>query len=275
MDLKEFKFSKRWGQNFITDTNLLKSIVADAGITAGDTVLEIGAGAGTLTRQLALTARRVVAWEIDTALADYIGSALTGLNNVKVEYGDYLKAEQSYIYDVLGGRDFKVVANLPYYITTPILFGLMDMESPPKSITVMVQLEVAKRLTARADTPEYGALTVAAAAYGEAVLKRTVRKELFVPRPQVDSGIVRLDYKPDNGINNKRIYDRLVRSAFHMRRKTLVNNLAADFGLTKPDAQKLLGTVGLDANIRGEAVTVQGFVALANALSDSPPYAGR
>lgn len=271
MDLKEFRFSKRFGQNFITDKNLLKSIVADAGITAQDMVLEIGAGAGTLTREIAASAKRVVAWEIDTTLEPYIAESLQGTDNTAVVFGDFLKAKEDKVYEALGRQEFKVVANLPYYITTPILFQLLNMPVPPVSISVMVQYEVAKRLAARENTADYGALTVAAAAFCTVTIARTVRKEMFVPRPNVDSAIVRLDRRTDNGIKSKSIYDRLVKSAFHMRRKTLVNNISGDFGITKPDAAELLVSAGLDEGIRGEAVSVEGFVKLANIIAEAYP----
>lgn len=264
MDLLGKKPEKRFGQNFITDINLLKAIVADADIKACDNVLEIGAGAGTLTKVLAQSAQKVTAYEIDLSLKPLLEKTLADINNAEIIFKDFLKEDE---FDVLAytSQKYKVVANLPYYITSPVIFKILDFAIPPESLTIMVQYEVGLRLTAREKTPEYGALTVGVGSMWNAKITRKVKKEMFLPRPKVDSCIVHLTYMP-HIVKDRNFLRRVVKSAFHMRRKQLVNNLIADFDLPKTKITDILVSMGLDANIRGEDLSIDSFVSLSDIL---------
>lgn len=258
-----FRFSKKFGQNFIGDDNLLDAIVSDAGIASSDVVVEIGAGAGTLTRRIAAAAKKVVTFEIDKALSPILAETLEGCRNVEVIFDDIMKWSAAQIEEKAGGC-FKVVANLPYYITTPVLFRLLECKKL-LSATVMVQKEVAERICACENTPEYGSLSVAVQLVASASVKRTVKRTCFTPPPNVDSAIVRID-RESRYQYDVRVMDKLVRSAFAMRRKTLVNNLIGAMGMTRASAENLLERAGLSPMTRGEAVSVDKFVALAEII---------
>lgn len=259
-----FRFSKKFGQNFIGDDNLLDAIVSDAGITENDCVLEIGAGAGTLTRRIAQKAKKVITFEIDGSLKPVLEDTLGGLNNVEVVFADVMRFDAEQIDKKIGG-EFKVVANLPYYITTPVLFRLLECKNMV-SATVMVQKEVAERICARENTPEYGSLSVAVQLVSAPEIKRIVKRTCFVPPPGVDSAIVRMDVAERYEITDKNVLEKLVRSAFAMRRKTLVNNLIGGTGTSRVQAEELLKKVGLPVMTRGEAVSVEQFVRLGNTM---------
>ena len=261
-----FGFKKKFGQNFITDKNLLGSIVSLAEVGKEDTVIEIGCGAGTLTRALASAAKRVIAFEIDTSLQPVLSQTLAGLENVEVVFRDFLKVDLKQIEDGLNG--YKVVANLPYYITTPLIMKLCEEAEKCQSLSVMVQEEVADRLCAKENTPEYGAITAAVALRAEAKIVKRVPRTAFMPRPNVDSAVVNL--KIEDGrlpVKDKEIYKKVVRAAFLSRRKTLVNNLLVTFGLTRVEAEEVLKSVGIDIKARGETLSPKEFAALADKLT--------
>ncbi len=260
-----FTFSKKFGQNFITDTNLLKAIAADAGINKDDTVIEVGAGAGTLTRELSFAAKKVVSFEIDTRLQPVLASTLQDCQNVELIFKDILKTEVAAL-NTLAGGPYKVVANLPYYITTPIIFYFLQDFSNCKSLTVMVQKEVAQRLTAKAGTAEYGAITPQVSALGEAKYLRTVKRNMFNPEPNVDSAVVRIDIAPKENVSDFKLLQRVIASAFEMRRKTLANNLCKSFSLSKEDAASLIKSCGYSENARGETLDINGFIKLAEKI---------
>lgn len=257
-----FSFKKKFGQNFITDKNLLDSIVSVCEVGGNDTVLEIGCGAGTLTRVLASRAKKVVAYEVDRSLQPVLAQTLAGVENAEVVFSDFLKADLGEIEREIGS--YKVVANLPYYITTPLILKICENSKTCTQISVMVQREVADRLCAGENTPEYGALTAAVALRCSAKIVKEVSRNMFTPRPKVDSAVVTL--KVDDGrlgAVDEAIYKRLVRAAFLNRRKTYVNNLMAEFNLTRPAAEALLTGVGIDIGCRGETLSPQKFADLA------------
>ncbi len=261
-----FSFSKKYGQNFITDYNLLRAIVSDAGVTRDDTALEIGAGAGTLTRALAESAGRVVAFEIDPSLSPVLDESLAGLNNVEVIMDDVTKWTDSEL-DDLTGSDYKVVANLPYYITTPLLFTFLERENKPSSVTVMVQKEVAERICATPEKGDYGALSVAVALRGKASITRIVKRDCFTPAPNVDSAVIRIDLDPA-APTDRSLYE-LVAKSFAMKRKTLVNNLSAGYAIPKPFAAELLVSLGFSPTVRAEQLAPSDFIRLDKAIKEN------
>lgn len=261
-----FHFSKRFGQNFITDGNLLSAIVADAGVTPADTVLEIGTGAGTLTSALATVAHRVVSYEIDKSLQPVLAQTLADYPNVQVVFGDFMQQAPALL-----ARDFanaKVVANLPYYVTTPILLRLLEY-GIGKDITVMVQQEVAQRLVAAPGTKDYSSISVKLQLLGTVSITRTVGRHMFYPPPNVDSAVVHFvrcpSLFPDD---HPTLTNRVVRCAFAMRRKTLVNNLVMGLGITREVALQALTQMGLAPDVRGETLSPAQFIRLAGTLHD-------
>jgi len=263
LNANEFTFSKRFGQNFLTDANLLSAIVSDAGVTEDDEVLEIGAGAGTLTAALAARAKRVTAYEIDRRLEPILKCTLADYDNVEVIYEDFMDAPTEFLRERFARA--KVVANLPYYVTTPILMRLLE-EGIGSSITVTVQKEVADRLTASPVTKDYGSITVKINLVGRATLCRIVGRNLFYPVPNVDSAVVRIDSIPHQYDDRyPALSARLARAAFAMRRKTLVNNLLS-VGVPRAMAEASLARMGLSLSVRGETLSAEQFVQLAAAL---------
>ena len=252
-------FNKKFGQNFITDKNLLAAIAEDAGVTKEDVVVEIGAGAGTLTAALSDRAKSVIAYEIDENLRPVLAGTLAGRENVRVIFEDFLKKSEPL------PSAFKVVANLPYYVTTPIVMRLLEGEERPESVTVMVQKEVAERLTARPGTSEYGAITVSLDLVANARVTRIVGRQCFTPPPNVDSAVVNVTLC-DKGYSPKEIEcaRKLVRAAFNMRRKTLSNALAPLFG-GKADAESVITAAGFPPSLRGETLSSDDYVRLARA----------
>lgn len=257
-----FVMKKKFGQNFITDGNLLSAIADDAEIQKDDVVIEIGAGAGTLTKELSRRAKKVIAFEIDDTLKDVLAVSLEDLKNVDVIFKDILKVDKSEIDKMTGGQ-FKVVANLPYYITTPVLFYFLESNLRVKSITVMVQKEVADRMVAKSNTPDYGVLSLSVQSRGHAAVTRMVSRNMFFPRPNVDSSVVRIDL--GGGVYSPELFS-LFRCAFAMRRKTLVNNLMASYGLSRERAEKIVAALKVDVKIRGEALDLNQFVLLGKLL---------
>lgn len=262
-----FKFNKQFGQNFITDTNLLQAMVKDAGVNEDDIVVEIGAGAGTLTRELAGAAKKVYAFEIDRNLVPILGETLKGLEEkVQVIFKDIMKIGDDELDEILQGHKYKVVANLPYYITTPIIMRFLERERRPESITVMIQKEVGQRLTSPANCGEYGVITLSIALEGKAKIMRDVPRYMFTPAPNVDSCIVRIDLDDTYSGVDKRKVKKIIKSAFAMRRKTLVNNLSTSLSRPKEEIENALNKLGLDIRIRGEALTIDDYIALAEIL---------
>lgn len=262
-----FRFNKQFGQNFITDTNLLQAMVKDSGTTGDDVVVEIGAGAGTLTRELAKVAGKVYAFEIDRNLVPILGQTLKGLEDkVEVIFRDVQKVSDSQLDEILDGKPYKVVANLPYYITTPIIMRFLERERRPQSITVMIQKEVGERLTSTADSGDYGVITLAIALEGKAKVMRDVPRHMFTPQPNVDSCIVRIDLDDTYSHVDKAKVKKVIRAAFAMRRKTLVNNLMSGLGVSRENACKALNDMGLDERIRGEVLDIEQFIKLSEIL---------
>lgn len=257
-----FTFSKKYGQNFLTDSNLLQAIASDAEVKATDTVLEIGPGAGALTRVLAERAGRVFAYEIDKSLEPILARTLAGTDNVEVVFRDIMDVTESELIRTVG-REYALVANLPYYITTPILFRFTECAYPPRSITVMVQKEVADRLVAQPGTADYGAITASIALTYDARTTRTVSRKMFTPEPNVDSAVVHLIYNPK--CDDPAAVRKLIKAAFHMRRKTLANNFAA-IGVPRADTEGALARLGYPPAVRGEALGAEDYIQLAQIL---------
>ncbi len=261
-----FNFNKGFGQNFIFDVNLLNKIVDDAEINSNTTVLEIGCGAGTLTKQISKRAKRVVGYEIDNNLKPILAENLSDCDNVKIEFCDVMKVATKDIEKGLDD-DYVIIANLPYYITTPILFKFLLEATRLKRLVIMVQLEVAERLCAKAGTSDYGAITVEIDSVADAKITRIVKKNMFTPAPKIDSAIVRIDFKKKYDIINMDVLQKLIRGAFQMRRKTLANNLKNTFAISNDDIESIFNQMGLDLTVRGESLSTMQFVELANHLA--------
>lgn len=262
----DFHFNKALGQNFITDANLLDAIVADSGITSDDTVVEIGTGAGTLTRAIAKVAKKVYSFEVDRNLQPVLALSLQGVDNAEVIFRDVLKMKDDELKSVVGDS-FKVVANLPYYITTPLAMRFIESTLDVKSVTIMVQKEVALRFVAKPNTADYSAITLAIEMAGDAKITRNVSRNMFFPSPNVDSAVVRIDIdrtKLDG--ENAPLLHKLVRSSFAMRRKTLANNLSVAFQIDKQEAGKIIEEVGFSPMVRGEALSLDDYKKLTKTL---------
>lgn len=266
-----FAFQKKFGQNFLIDAHVLDKIIAAAGVTADDMVLEIGPGIGTMTQYLAEAAREVAAVEIDSSLIPILEDTLKDWDNVTVINNDILKTDIKKIADEKnGGKPVKVVANLPYYITTPIIMGLFEKNVPVDSITVMVQKEVADRMQVGPGTKDYGALSLAVQYYAKPEIVANVPPNCFMPRPKVGSAVIKLTRyeKPPVDVYDERLMFRLIRASFNQRRKTLVNGIknSGDFALSKEEIENVFEKCGLPLNIRGEALTLEQFAMLANCI---------
>lgn len=271
-----FGFQKRFGQNFLIDGNVVEKIVREAGITKDDFVLEIGPGIGTMTQILCENAREVAAVEIDKNLIPILAETLAPYDNVTVINEDILKVDvRKLAEEKNGGRPIKVVANLPYYITTPIIMGLFESHVPLESITIMVQKEVAQRMQVGPGTKDYGALSLAVQFYADAQIVLKVPASCFMPRPNVDSAVIKLVRHEDAPVKVKdeQFMFRVIRAAFNQRRKTLANSLANSSELngsghacTREDVTTALEAMGLPAGIRGEALTLAQFGVLADRL---------
>lgn len=263
----EFRFNKQFGQNFITDSNLLKAIVADSGVTDGDTVLEIGTGAGTLTKAIADAAKRVISFEVDRNLLPILERTLIGYDDkVELIFKDIMRVSDEELDEIISG-EYRLIANLPYYITTPIIMRFLERQNKPKSITIMVQKEVAERLTARAGTADYGAITVAVDLVGTARIDRIVKKEMFMPSPKVDSAVVTIDVIDKFKGTDIAKVKKVLKASFAMRRKTLSNNLMT-LGLSREKANEAIRSLGLDERIRGEMLSTEQFIELTKAISN-------
>ena len=268
-----FTFQKKFGQNFLIDPHVLDKIIAAAKITKDDFVLEIGPGIGTLTQYLAEAAREVVAVEIDSSLIPILEDTLSSYDNVSVINEDVLKVDLKKLAEERnGGKPVKVVANLPYYITTPIIMGLFESHVPLKSLTVMVQKEVALRMQAGPGTKDYGALSLAVQYYADPYLAANVPPNCFMPRPNVGSAVIRLTRFEETPVKVKdeALLFRLIRASFNQRRKTLQNGLvnSPELHFSKEQVAAAIETLGVSPSVRGEALTLEQFAALCNALSE-------
>lgn len=262
-----FNFKKKLGQNFITDRGLLDSIVSLAGVTEEDTVLEIGCGAATLTRALCAKAKKVITYEIDKSLAPVIRTMLAMCNNVEVVYADFLKADLKTLEKKMGR--YKVVANLPYYLTTPLICKVVEESTICDSITVMVQNEMAERLCADADTAQYGAITANIALRASVEKMKFVPRTVFYPVPDVDSAIVKITMEDGRiPVRDPDMYKKVVRAAFLSRRKTYANNLISVFSFPRDTAEDLVQKVCGNVKARGETFTPQMFAQLADLITD-------
>lgn len=269
----QFAFQKRFGQNFLIDSHVLDKIVNAAGITQDDCVLEIGPGIGTMTQYLAEHAGRVVAVEIDTNLLPILAETLKDYSNVTVINEDILKVDMNQLVKEYNqGRPIKVVANLPYYITTPIIMGLFESNVPIENITVMVQKEVADRMQVGPGSKDYGALSLAVQYYASPYIVANVPPNCFIPRPNVGSAVIRLTryQEPPVQVKDTALMFRLIRASFNQRRKTLQNGLnnSPELSFSKEEIAAVIEGLGLPAAVRGEALTLEQFAALANAFSD-------
>lgn len=268
----EFIFQKKFGQNFLIDSHVIEKILASAALTKEDCVLEIGPGIGTMTQALAERAGRVIAVEIDRNLIPILTETLSEYSNVTIIQADILKVDLKKLAEEQnGGRPFKVVANLPYYITTPIVMGLLEGQMPVDSITVMVQKEVAERMKEKPGSKEYGALSLAVQYYAKPEIVASVPPNCFMPRPKVGSAVIRLTRhrEPPVEVIDETLLFTLIRASFNQRRKTLVNALknSPDILYTKEQIQEALEAQHLSLSIRGEMLSLSQFAELSNDLS--------
>ena len=267
----EFSFQKKYGQNFLIDTHVLDKIIRAAEISSDDFVLEIGPGIGTMTQYLAEATREVAVVEIDDKLIPILEETLKEYENVTIIHGDILKVDiEGLVQEKNQGRPVKVVANLPYYITTPIIMGLLEGSAPVDSITVMVQKEVADRMKVGPGTKDYGALSLAVQYYARPEIVANVPPNCFIPRPKVGSAVIRLTrhQTPPVQVQDEDFLFRIIRASFNQRRKTLVNSLnnSPELQLTKEQVTKALEQMGLPAAVRGETLTLEQFAELTELL---------
>lgn len=266
-----FNFQKKFGQNFLIDTHVLDKIIRAAEITKDDFVLEIGPGIGTMTQYLAQAAREVVAVEIDKALIPILQDTLSGFPNAEVIQNDILKVDIAELAaERNGGRPIKVVANLPYYITTPIIMSLFEHDVPLALVTVMVQKEVAERMQAGPGSKDYGALSLAVQYYADPYIVANVPPNCFMPRPNVGSAVIRLTRHkvPPVQVEDEKLMFQMIRASFNQRRKTLVNGLnhSPEMTLTKEQITEAVEGLGKGAGVRGEALTLEEFAKLSNTI---------
>ena len=268
----EFAFQKKFGQNFLIDQGIVEKIVREAGVTKDDFVLEIGPGIGTMTQILCENAREVAAVEIDRKLIPILNDTLSEYDNVTIINDDILKVDINKLAEEKnGGRPIKVVANLPYYITTPIIMGLFESHVPLDSITIMVQKEVADRMQTGPGSKDYGALSLAVQFYAKPEIVVNVPPECFMPRPNVGSAVIRLkrhETRPVD-VRDEKLMFRIIRASFNQRRKTLANGLnnSPEIGYTKEQIAAAIDELGRGASIRGEALTLEEFARLSNIFS--------
>lgn len=267
----EFCFQKKFGQNFLIDGHVLDKIIAGAGVTKDDMVLEIGPGIGTMTQYLAEAAGKVVAVEIDRNLLPILQETLADYDNVKVIHADVLSLDlEKLVQEENGGRPIKVVANLPYYITTPIIMALFEQHVPLANVTVMVQKEVAARMKSGPGSKDYGALSLAVQYYAEPYIVANVPCNCFMPRPNVDSAVIRLTRyeEPPVQVKDEKMLFKIIRASFNQRRKTLQNGLNNSSGLnfTKDQIAAAIAAAGFSPSVRGEALTLEQFARLTDIL---------
>lgn len=258
-----FSFKKNFGQNFLVDERVLGKIVSSAEISKDDVVIEVGPGIGTLTQALAKEAYKVVAVEIDTTLVPILGELLSDFDNIEIINEDILKVDVNAIAEKYPDKKIKMVANLPYYITTPIIMNVLENHIPVESITVMIQKEVAYRMKAQPSTKDYGSLSLAVQYYCEPYLVANVPQNCFMPRPNVDSAVIKLTVmdKPKVQVNNEKFMFEFIKAAFSQRRKTLVNCIFSSglLTLSKDEIGKMLNGLGYDERVRGEILTLEDY----------------
>lgn len=261
-----FFFKKAYGQNFLTDEQLLDEIVDGAGVTKDDVVLEIGCGAGALTRSLAKKAKRVIGYEIDTKLTPILSEVLDGFDNVSIVFKDIMKENLADLEKKLG-KNYIMVANLPYYITTPIIMEFIEKASDIKGMVIMVQEEVALRLVSKPATSDYGAITVAINLRGSAEIIKKVPRQMFTPAPNVDSAVVKIliDKNKFPNVDYKSVRD-AVRAGFSSRRKMLVNNLMQTYKINRVDAENVLQSAGVSLTARGETLSAEDYIKLSDVI---------
>ncbi len=269
----QFHFQKKFGQNFLIDTHVLDKIIRAAEITKEDMVLEIGPGIGTMTQYLAYAAKKVVAVEIDKNLIPVLEDTLSDYENVQIINDDVLKVDiEKLVREENEGHPIKVVANLPYYITTPIIMGLFESQVPLKSVTVMVQKEVAERMQARPGTKDYGALSLAVQYYAKPYVAANVPPNCFMPRPKVGSAVIRLERyaKPPVQVADEKLLFRIIRASFGQRRKTLANGLknSPELDFSKEEIEAAIEALGKGTSVRGETLALEEFAVLANRLAE-------
>ena len=269
----DFHFQKKFGQNFLIDPHVLDKIIEAAEVTKDDFVLEIGPGIGTMTQYLCEAARQVVAVEIDKMLIPILEDTLSEYDNVEVINQDVLKVDiKSLAEEKNNGKPIKVVANLPYYITTPIIMGLFESGVPIDSITIMVQKEVADRMQTGPGSKDYGALSLAVQYYATAKVILNVSATCFMPRPNVDSAVIKLTRHKEPTVNvaDEKLMFKIIRASFNQRRKTLVNGLknSPELSFSKEQIVKAIEKIGKPETIRGEALTLEEFAELANAFTE-------
>lgn len=267
----EFCFQKKFGQNFLIDGHVLDKIIAGAGVTKDDMVLEIGPGIGTMTQYLAEAAGKVVAVEIDRNLLPILQETLADYDNVKVIHADVLSLDlEKLVQEKNGGRPIKVVANLPYYITTPIIMALFEQHVPLANVTVMVQKEVAARMKSGPGSKDYGALSLAVQYYAEPYIVANVPCNCFMPRPNVDSAVIRLTRyeEPPVQVKDEKMLFKIIRASFNQRRKTLQNGLnnSSELNFTKDQIAAAIAEAGFSPSVRGEALTLEQFAKLTDIL---------
>lgn len=267
----EFCFQKKFGQNFLIDGHVLDKIIAGAGVTKDDMVLEIGPGIGTMTQYLAEAAGKVVAVEIDRNLLPILQETLADYDNVKVIHADVLSLDlEKLVQEENGGRPIKVVANLPYYITTPIIMALFEQHVPLANVTVMVQKEVAARMKSGPGSKDYGALSLAVQYYAEPYIVANVPCNCFMPRPNVDSAVIRLIRyeEPPVQVKDEKMLFKIIRASFNQRRKTLQNGLnnSSELNFTKDQIAAAIAEAGFSPSVRGEALTLEQFAKLTDIL---------
>lgn len=266
-----FSIQKKYGQNFLIDEHVLNKIIAAAELSEDDYVIEVGPGIGTMTQRMAPLCKHVTAIEIDKELIPILSETLSEFDNVDVINEDVLKVDLKQLIDERNdGKPVKVVANLPYYITTPIIMGLLETKIPIKTITVMVQKEVADRMMVGPGTKDYGALSLAVQYYAEPYIVANVPQNCFIPRPNVGSAVIRLTCheNPPVKVKDEKLMFKLVRASFNQRRKTLVNGISnfSELSYTKEQVAEALNSIGISENIRGEALDLEKFALLTDAL---------
>lgn len=265
-----FKFSKSLGQNFLIDTNVIDRIIEGARVKEGDYVIEVGPGIGTLTKEMGKTAEKVVAIEIDKTLIPILKETLSDFPNIEVINQDILKVDvQELIKEKLNGGPVKLIANLPYYITTPIVMKFLEEDISVTDIVVMVQKEVADRMNAQPNTKDYGALSVAVQYYCDTEIVAKAPRHMFMPQPNVDSTVIGLHVREEQiyHVDNEEVFFKTVKASFGQRRKTLLNSLGGLGFLTKDQIREALQEANIDEKRRGETLSIEEFAALSNAAN--------
>ena len=263
LEKHNFKFSKSLGQNFLIDGNIVRKIVENAEITKEDYVLEVGPGMGTLTEELALNAKKVLAVELDNKLKPVLEETLGGYPNVEILFSDILKLDMvEVIKEKMDDKRIKIVANLPYYITTPIIAKFLENNYNIDSITVMVQKEVAERITASPNTKDYGSLTIFAQFYSDPEIVLNIPKTVFIPQPKVDSAVIRLKIRDKYRDVDKEKFFKIVKAAFSQRRKTILNTLSSGLDIDKDEVRRILNHSEIESNKRAENLTIEEYIKL-------------